>query len=302
MPHEPFTLGSFEIVPLCDGWAPLPLDDEAPGHDVDWEDSFIPLPRGVPAGRHGELGVARPRVSDPSPRGAVLVDTGIGGFGRPPYDVVGRLDAELARRNASEEVRHVILTHLHADHAGATSFADGGPRFPNARYHVHPDDWDVLRRASEVRRLHRPVRDGRSSGAGPARPRPLGSRDVLPVSLRHAPGHTPGHRVVRVETTGTPCSGGGPAPYATPGLASDLAIEPRRGPGLAAQQRAIWVERARRERWTVCVSHFAHPFGHVRDEGWASHSGAHAPTASARVRSEERGLAGGRPRITPPSP
>ena len=37
MPHAPFTLGSFDVTPLCDGWAPLPLDDEAPGQDVDWD-------------------------------------------------------------------------------------------------------------------------------------------------------------------------------------------------------------------------------------------------------------------------
>ena len=58
-------LGSFEVVPLCDGWAPLPLDDEAPGHDVDWDDTTVPVPVGLPSRRRDELGVARPRLPDP---------------------------------------------------------------------------------------------------------------------------------------------------------------------------------------------------------------------------------------------
>ena len=48
MPHEPFLLGSFEVVPLCDGWAPLPLDDEAPGHDVDWDEQRARFPWAFP--------------------------------------------------------------------------------------------------------------------------------------------------------------------------------------------------------------------------------------------------------------
>lgn len=36
MPHDPLLFGSFEIVPLCDGWTSLPLAEEVPGED-DWE-------------------------------------------------------------------------------------------------------------------------------------------------------------------------------------------------------------------------------------------------------------------------
>lgn len=273
MPHEPFTLGSFEIVPLCDGWAPLPLDDEAPGRAVDWDAQRSRYPWAFPPDDTANWAWHVHAYLIRHMEGVVLVDTGIGDFGRAPFDVVGRLDAELAASGvALEEVRHVILTHLHADHAGATSLPDGGPRFPNARYHVHPADWTFFGE-------HRTPDDftGRFAMAGLEE---LGLLDldpsdhaVLPgLSLKHAPGHTPGHRVVRLN------SGGG-----TMLLVGDLLHTPPQvthpswrsnhdeDPELAARHRGIWIERARREWWTVCVSHFGRPFGHVRDEGWASH-------------------------------
>jgi len=273
VPHEPFTLGSFEIVPLCDGWAPLPLEDEAPGHDVDWEGQRSLYPWAFPPDGTANWAWHVHAHLIRHPAGAVLVDTGIGDFGRPPFDVVGRLDAELAASGvAPEEVRHVILTHLHADHAGAASLPDGGPRFPNARYHVHPDDWTFFAE-------HRTPDDftGRFSMAGL---RELGlldldpsDRDVLPgVSLRYAPGHTPGHRVVRVDDGGNTMLLVGDLLHTPPQVSHPTwRSNHDEDPELAAQHRAIWIETARRERWAVCVSHFGHPFGHVRDEGWASH-------------------------------
>jgi glyoxylase-like metal-dependent hydrolase (beta-lactamase superfamily II) len=273
MPHEPFTLGSFEIVPLCDGWAPLPLDDEAPGHDVDWDAQRSLFPWAFPPDDTASWAWHVHGYLIRHPEGVVLVDTGIGDFGRPPFDVVGRLDAELSASGvAPQEVRHVILTHLHADHAGATSLPDGGPRFPNARYHVHPDDWTFFAE-------HRTPDDFTGRFAMAALDE-LGLLDldpsdhsVLPgLSLRHAPGHTPGHRVVRVNDGGDTMLLVGDLLHTPPQVSHPTwRSNHDEDPELAAQHRAIWIETARREQWTVCVSHFGHPFGHVRDEGWASH-------------------------------
>ena len=142
MPHEPFLLASIEVVPLCDGWAPLPLDDEAPGHAVDWDEQRSRFPWAFPPDDATSWAWHVHSFLIRHPDGPVLVDTGIGDLGRPPYDVAGRLEEELAAVHVSpESVRHVILTHLHGDHAGAASLPDGRPRFANARYHVHADDW-----------------------------------------------------------------------------------------------------------------------------------------------------------------
>jgi glyoxylase-like metal-dependent hydrolase (beta-lactamase superfamily II) len=273
VPHEPFTLGSFEIAPLCDGWAPLPLEDEAPGHDVDWNAQRSLYPWAFPPGDeanwawHVHAFLIRHRA------GVVLVDTGIGNFGRPPFDVVGRLDAELATIGVDPgEVQHVILTHLHGDHAGATSLPDGGPRFPNARYHVHPDDWTFFAE-------HRTPEDltGRFAMAG-LQERGLldldpSDHDILSgVSVRHAPGHTPGHRVIRLDDDGETMVLVGDLLHTPPQISHPTwRSNHDEDPELASQHRALWIETARREAWTVCVAHFGHPFGHVRDEGWSSH-------------------------------
>ena len=133
---------------------------------------------------------------------------------------------------ASEEVRHVILTHLHADHAGATSFptAARGSRTPGIT---------STRPTGRTSREHRTSDDftGRFAmaglrGAGPARPRSLGPRgpprSLSPARTR-AYARTSGGAAGR--RRGHDAPGGGPAPHASPGLASDLAIEPRRGRG-----------------------------------------------------------------------
>jgi glyoxylase-like metal-dependent hydrolase (beta-lactamase superfamily II) len=89
-------------------------------------------------------------------QGLVLVDTGVGlhdhenpywivrlfalGFGlqRDPETTAVR---QLARRGiAPESIRHIVLTHLHFDHAG------GLPDFPQAQVHVHRRELEAHRR------------------------------------------------------------------------------------------------------------------------------------------------------------
>lgn len=272
MPHEPFTLGSFQLVPLCDGWAPLPLDDEAPGHEVDWDAQRSRFPWAFPVDDTSSWAWHVHAFLLRHPSGVVLIDTGIGDFRRPPFDVDGRIDEELAAVGVSPgDVSNVVLTHLHGDHAGAACLADGTPRFPNARYHVHPEDWSFFA-------THRTPEDftGRFAMAGLEG---LGALDLDPsdhevvpgVTLRLAPGHTPGHRVVELRDGADTLLVVGdllhtPPQVAHPGWVSNHDEDPE----LAAQHRATWIGVARREGWTVCVSHFGRPFGHVKSDGWTS--------------------------------
>jgi glyoxylase-like metal-dependent hydrolase (beta-lactamase superfamily II) len=270
MPHEPFRVGSVEVVPLCDGWAPLPLDDEAPGHEVDWEADRSRYPWAFPPADarswawHVHSFLIRHRA------GLVLVDTGIGDLRRPPFDVDGRIDQELAAVGVSPpDVSQVVLTHLHGDHAGAACLSDGSPRFPNARYHVHPEDWSFFA-------THRTPEDftGRFAMAGLEA---LGVVDLDPsdhevlsgVSVWHAPGHTPGHRVVQLGDGDDSLLLVGDLLHTPPQVAHPAWLSNHdEDPELAARHRSTWVEAAAREGWAVCVAHFGRPFGHVAEDGW----------------------------------
>ncbi|MFE7529303.1 MBL fold metallo-hydrolase [Kitasatospora sp. NPDC057542] len=77
-------------------------------------------------------------------------------------------------------IRHVVVTHGHADHfGGAQTFAD---RY-GARVHMSPADWDLLDR---TRPADAPVRDlDIADGAQLT----LGGTTI---ELHHTPGHTPG--------------------------------------------------------------------------------------------------------------
>ena len=106
-----------------------------------------------------------------------------------------------------EDVTHVVITHAHWDHyAGVTAPADGAyaPTFPRARYALGAADW---RDAEFQTALQDPTSlEARSLGVIRERgmlhlvegPEHMAEGiDILP-----APGETPGHQIVRVQSEG----------------------------------------------------------------------------------------------------
>jgi len=265
MVHSMIRVGSVEVVTLCDGWAPLPLSSEAPGHGVDWSAERAAYPWAFDGGDDASwawhVHAFLLRLSG----GPVLVDSGIGNLGRPPYEVAGRIDDELDAAGVTPaDVRHVIHTHLHSDHAGGACRPDGEPRFPNAVHHVHPADWAFFARADGSEE-----HQGRSAML---RLEELGMLDLDPedrevapgVRVLHSPGHTPGHRSVlladdRVSMLFTGDLLHLPIQVAHPEWESNHDEEPE----LGVASRIGLLTRARNERWGVAVSHFARPFGSV---------------------------------------
>jgi len=132
----------------------------------------------------------------------VLLDTGMGDitFPQNPVDN-GRLFAGLAVLGvAPGDITDVIISHGHPDHIGACS-VDGVPSFPNAAYHIPPEElefWtqrpgdtqDFLNlmigignaKLEPVRALTRPYKDGDEIVPG-----------IVAVA---APGHTLAHHAL----------------------------------------------------------------------------------------------------------
>lgn len=83
----------------------------------------------------------------------ILIDNGIGDkFDDKFLDIYGvdhdtsDLDSSLKAAGTSrKEITDVVLTHLHFDHCGGSTFADSAgilrTAFPSARYHVQLDHW-----------------------------------------------------------------------------------------------------------------------------------------------------------------
>lgn len=156
--------------------------------------------------------------------GLVLVDTGLGmadmdsprqrlgsewvDFADPVLDPDRTAAGQLARLGFdAEDVRHIVLTHLHRDHTG------GLPDFPHATVHVHEAEYRAvndpvaehyqhsLDRFMAAHRAHSPH-------WAVARPRAdtwfgfdgIATLEGLPddILLIPLPGHTPGHSGVAV--------------------------------------------------------------------------------------------------------
>ncbi|HEY5860456.1 MAG TPA: MBL fold metallo-hydrolase [Actinomycetota bacterium] len=270
---EPFRVGDVEIAVLCQGWAPLPLADESPGHDVDWAEERRASPWAFAGDAHWQWHVQAFIVRTPS--GVTMVDTGLGG-NRPvvPWAPGEGLTAEQAYEDAGvdpSEVSTVVLTHMHPDHSGGIRGSDGQPRFANARHVLHPADWAFLTgELSEFSALARPglhrVHELGMLDLGE------GNREVAPgIEVRHTPGHTPGHRSVLVHGGDEVMLLTGdllflPIQFASPSWGSSHDEDPDAG----ARSRTAIVSAAADGGWVVGVPHFAEPFGTVTDEGWSS--------------------------------
>jgi glyoxylase-like metal-dependent hydrolase (beta-lactamase superfamily II) len=261
--HPSIDLATIRIDVVCEGYAPLDLADEMSG--VDWAREGARYPWAF----HGERSWAWHvhAFALRTPGGLVMVDAGVSPF--PPYRPwAEHTPLEKALEGAGvepAEVRAVIHTHLHADHAGG-AVVDGEPRFPNARHVVHPADWEHF--ALEPEGYNARGAMGRLPGF--ALDLDPEDREVWPgIRVVHAPGHTPGHRSVVLEDGAQTLLFAGdllhlPIQVRLPGHPSDHDLDPE----LGARSRVRLLCQAADGAWDVAVSHFGRPFGRVGLDGW----------------------------------
>lgn len=150
-----------------------------------------------------------------TPTETILVDTGLGsaydekfaflyGVDKSGVDLLKSLAAAGV---SATDINKVILTHLHFDHGGGNCFQDENgefrPTFPNAIYYINQDElayakepdprskpsylpytWEPLERRGQIELIS-------------------GEVEVVPgVTILPAPGHTPNHQIVRVDSGG----------------------------------------------------------------------------------------------------
>ena len=274
MPHGSIRVGRVEVIALCDAVvsSSRPGSASFPGvHGAVW---------GRARERHPDLfgddGRWRFHVHAYVVRSSgrtFLVDTGVGPGSAPAFawsGTEGTLPSELATAHVDPaEIERVLISHVHDDHIGWNVTGTATPTFPNARYVIHRADWDLM--ASTNDEEDRAIFD--------AVLEPLERAGVVQLSdgglavtdellLEHAPGHTPGHQVLSIDSEGERAVVSGdlvnhPAQLQQPGLAGATDMDPER----ADRTRATWLDRIERENRIVAPAHFAEPFGRIERDG-----------------------------------
>ncbi len=163
----------------------------------------------------------------------------------------------------------MLISHVHDDHLGWNVTDASTPTFPNARYVVHRADWELMADATdeEDREIFAavlaPLEQRGSRG-------PLGGRVHRDrrAAARTRPGHTPGHQVLSIDSSGergllSADLVNHPVQLLQPGLAGATDMDPEQ----ANATRTEWLERIEREGRIVAPAHFAEPFGMIARDG-----------------------------------
>lgn len=246
-PAEP-QLGSIRITTLSDGHFDLPpaafSSDEA----------TAPAASSALAALGESMRVGANVWLLDTPKRRILVDTGSGPTLQAKYPNTGRLSETLvATGTDADSITDIVITHMHADHIGGL-MRDGRRIFPEARLHVAESEWAYWTapdRPSLVPATLKPLTQLIQDIAGTLtyeRTLHPGAVDLGEgVWLEPAPGHTPGHTVVRIETGGRQVLLLGDAliadaiQFTHPGVTYGLDSDPE---GAAATRRRLFDEIA----------------------------------------------------------
>lgn len=151
--------------------------------------------------------------------GLVLIDTGLGNKESPKFHEIYGVDNEGADgRTALEDgiraagfstadVRLVINTHFHFDHAGGNTWRNPGgevhPAFPNARFVVQAGELAYAEHPNERTSASYLEANWASIVAAGRFDFVTGGREIVPgISVRLTPGHTPHHQSVILQSGG----------------------------------------------------------------------------------------------------
>lgn len=197
-------IGDYEVTALHDGGAGIDSNvlhgDPALIQSL-LARSFQNDPKNVSATVQGFLVNTGPKL--------VLIDTGAGGHWGGP--ALGKLVQNLkASGYKPEQVDLVLLTHLHADHAGGI-YKDGKRVFPNATVMTKKADADfwlskeiTAKAPEEARTFFKVAQDAAAPYIAAGKWKPYeGMDEIVPGIAPYAiPGHTPGHTGYMISSKG----------------------------------------------------------------------------------------------------
>lgn len=270
MPFDVLRVGTVEIVALHDGQADLgPIVEAFPGIEpgalLAWRDRD--------PGLYGEGNAWRLRVRAwlvRHPGGLLLLDTGVGstismGWFPEPGKVVEALSEAGV---APHHIDTVAISHVHDDHIGGLVTTDGALVFPNARHLLQRNDYETARADARENDEDAEIWNvllGPVEEAGALVLLDGDERLTDELELHPAPGHTPGHQVLRVESEGRRAllaadtwnhTGQFPHP--------DWPSGPDRDPAAAAAaRRALLAELFSHPGTAVTATHLTETFGEV---------------------------------------
>jgi glyoxylase-like metal-dependent hydrolase (beta-lactamase superfamily II) len=204
----------------------------------------------------------------------VLIETGCGGKWsdkeRGFYDIQRRTvtDALAEIGVAPDQISHLIVSHLHFDHAGGLTGLNGQgeavPVFPDAPVHVQRQEWeDALANKSTMTRTYLrnhldPIMDRVRLVEGEA--------EILPgIWVAPVPGHTWGMQAIRFhDGDGVVCFAGDVIPTANHvGLAFSIGYDMLPYQNMLTKKALL--ERAEREGWRLALDHEpGHPVMRVK--------------------------------------
>jgi len=197
-------LGDYLITIVSDGELSLPTATLAANVPEATLRSYLKSIRQAGDTQRGHLNLT---LIDTGER-VILVDAGAG----PDFqDTAGTIEASLqAAGYGVEDINLVVITHGHPDHVwGILDDAGKAPRFPHAEYAINAAEWTFWADEALAERLpqaQKAMAHGarKNLTAVSARTRRLEpDAEVAPgVRLFAAPGHTPGHSGVLVESAG----------------------------------------------------------------------------------------------------
>jgi glyoxylase-like metal-dependent hydrolase (beta-lactamase superfamily II) len=264
-------LGDFQVIALSDGTIPLNLKEllhEAKKGEVQnlLHQNYL--------GTTVETSITAYLVR--ANNQLILIDVGCGSFLGPALGKLGK--NLLAAGFHREDVSAILITHLHADHAGGLVDGDN-IAFPNATIYIskpEADFWLTPSNKNNANKRAQPFFDPAQAAiipyqkAGKVKVFDPGTQLFPGISSISSPGHTPGHSSYALESKGQKLVfwgdviHAGAVQFTDPLVTIDFDVDL----SAAAEMRHKAFEDAVKNGYWIAAPHLSFPgLGHLRGDG-----------------------------------